>query len=51
MKIALNCGIFADSEAEFRPTAHRSAGSRPLDDLTILDGIADKGVYSAYTPD
>ena len=47
-KFALTCGISPTSSAQFRPAPCRNAGRR-FDGLRILDGIAEKGIYSSYT--
>jgi len=50
LKIALKGNISAGSRAPFGSTPRRSVRPRRFDDLTILEGIAEKGIYSAYAP-
>ena len=48
-KIALKYRIVVSSGAQFGLAPRRSAGLQRFDDLTILDGIAEKGVNSSCT--
>ncbi len=49
-KFALKGNISAGSRAPFGSTPRRSVRPRRFDDLTILEGIAGKGVNPSYSP-
>ena len=48
-RIALKCGLLLAQGCNFWPTLRRSVRPRVFDELTIVDGIAEKGPNPACT--